>query len=331
MKNPLVSVIIPLYNAEKYISETINSVISQSYNNWEIIIVNDGSTDNSLCIAQSFESEKIKIISVNNGGASRARNIGFENSNGEFIQYLDSDDFISHDKFQNQVILLEKYNASLVFCNTYRFDEAFSTRSVEYSRINDISSDTIQLAIEIFLDNLFLNDGVKMIAVHSFLVRRSLILSAGKWNENITLDDDGEFFFRLYLKNDKIIYDSLSISFYRLSQNDSLSNISLTKGIKSEFISIESKKYHLLNSVKISEFLKLSVIRNLQSIFVYKYNLFRNSLEFQIINLDLNSNFNGFNNSLWPRYITKLIAKITSATLIFNLRLLINQLKSLKM
>jgi hypothetical protein len=169
-----------------------------------------------------------------------------------------------------------------------------------------------------------------MITPHAFLIKRSLVLNAGNWNEDISLDDDGEYFFRVYLKVNKIIFDSFSISFYRFSQNHSLSNTSLTKGIKSEFISIESKKYHLLNSNKISGSLKHGILRNLQSMFVYKYSFFSNSVEFQKIMQDLNTNFNGFNNSLWPRNSTKFIAKITSAKLIFNIKLLFDQLKLLR-
>ena len=312
MNNPLVSVIIPLYNAEKSISETIYSVTSQSYYNWEIIIINDGSTDKSLSIIKSFESEKIKVISVENGGASRARNIGISIAKGDYIQFLDSDDIISHDKLRNQVALLEKYNASIVFCNTFRFDDIGSIQCGVYSRINDFSSATIQLSTEDFLYRLFIKDGIKMIAVHAFLVKRSLILSAGTWNENISLDDDGEFFFRVYLKVDRILYDSLSICFYRFSNINSLSNTSLIKGLKSEFESIESKKYHLLNSNRVSGVRKKQILRNIQSIYLYKYFLLRNCKEYKTFYDDLFCNNSGFNKSLWPRKITRFLSYFIS-------------------
>lgn len=322
----LVSVIIPAHNSKNTIYDSIKSILNQTYSNFEIIIIDNGSTDNlqDYLIDTFNNNYNIHYYFIEIANASKARNFGILKAKGEYIQFLDSDDIISRDKLQNQVILLEKYNASLVFCNTYRFDNIGSIESGICSRINDISSDTIQISLETFLTSLFVKSGVKMIAVHAFLVKRSLLVSTGPWNEVISLDDDGEYFFRVYMNVDKIIYDSHSISFYRFSPNYSLSNTSLTKGIKSEFFSIESKKKHLLNSDKVSDYLKRKIVRNLQSIFVYKYILLKNSKEFQIINNDLNSNFNGFNNLLWPRKITRIASAFFGNKLLFKIKLWIS-------
>ncbi len=107
MIRPLVSIIIPCYNAEKWVEESIQSALNQTYQNIEIIFVNDGSTDRSLAVVQGFDSSKIKIFSLSeNQGLAYALNWGLKHANGEFIQYLDADDMISPNKISRQVELL---------------------------------------------------------------------------------------------------------------------------------------------------------------------------------------------------------------------------------
>jgi len=117
MNTSLVSVIIPIYNGEKYIEATINSVITQTYKNWELIIVNNGSTDNSLSLASKFaqQDERIKVISLqdNSGGPAHPRNIGINASNGSLIAFLDADDLWLETKLEKQVEALEDYDVGL--------------------------------------------------------------------------------------------------------------------------------------------------------------------------------------------------------------------------
>ncbi len=98
-ETPLVSIIIPCYNAEKYIEECVKSVIAQDFENWECILINDGSRDNTFDIIKSFESkdERIRVFSQENLGLSATRNKGMDNSNGDFLFFLDSDDVLSND------------------------------------------------------------------------------------------------------------------------------------------------------------------------------------------------------------------------------------------
>lgn len=99
---PLISVVIPVYNAEKYLDNLLSDVVNQTYKALEIIIVNDGSTDNSLVIAKSYaqNDNRIKIINVPNGGVSKARNIGIDNVSGQYIRFIDADDRVPHDSMQ---------------------------------------------------------------------------------------------------------------------------------------------------------------------------------------------------------------------------------------
>lgn len=101
MSSKRFSIIIPIYNLEKYISECINSVLEQSFKNYEIILVNDGSIDNTLTICQNYENKynQIKLINKANGGLSDARNVGIRNASAEYIIFLDGDDFFSSSNF----------------------------------------------------------------------------------------------------------------------------------------------------------------------------------------------------------------------------------------
>src|ERR1700744_3507890 len=103
---PLVSIIIPVYNSEKYLSDAIQSAINQTWSDTEIIIIDDGSTDNSLQVAQQFISEKVKIFHQENKGASVARNYGLTKAKGDYIQFLDADDILSNNKIEAQMTVL---------------------------------------------------------------------------------------------------------------------------------------------------------------------------------------------------------------------------------
>ena len=120
-KKVLVSVVIPVFNGEKFITECLKSVYEQTYNNIEIIVVDDGSTDNSLVIIKDFPGEK-KIIQQKNGDVSLARNSGVENSSGDFIAFLDQDDKWQPIKLEKQINLFHKFpEIDLVFTDLIKF------------------------------------------------------------------------------------------------------------------------------------------------------------------------------------------------------------------
>ncbi|HET7537953.1 MAG TPA: glycosyltransferase, partial [Candidatus Didemnitutus sp.] len=104
--SPLVSIIIPCYNAERWLAATLESALAQTWSAKEIIFVNDGSTDRSLALARSFESRSVRVIDQPNRGASAARNAGLRAAQGELFQFLDADDLLSRGKVAAQVALL---------------------------------------------------------------------------------------------------------------------------------------------------------------------------------------------------------------------------------
>ena len=123
----LISIIVPVYNVEPFISECINSILIQSYKNFELILVNDGSTDNSPTICEQYASKdkRIKVIHKANGGLSDARNWGLKFSSGEYVVFLDSDDYWNDcDALFSLYSLLNKYSeVDVVFFRRFKFEE----------------------------------------------------------------------------------------------------------------------------------------------------------------------------------------------------------------
>lgn len=119
MKAALISVIVPVYNVEKYLHKCINSILNQTYKNLEIILIDDGSTDNSgkICDEYALKDNRIKVIHKENGGLSSARNAGLDICSGDYIGFVDSDDYIAEDMYEYLYVNLIKNNADVAMCN----------------------------------------------------------------------------------------------------------------------------------------------------------------------------------------------------------------------
>ena len=121
-KQNLISVIVPIYNVEKYLKQCLDSIINQTYKNLEIILIDDGSTDNcgKICDDYALKDNRIKVIHKQNGGLSSARNIGLDTAKGEYIGFIDSDDYIEKDMYENMHNTALKTNTKLVICNWFK-------------------------------------------------------------------------------------------------------------------------------------------------------------------------------------------------------------------
>ena len=122
-----VSVIVPVYNVENYLEKCLNSLVAQTLDGIEIIVVNDGSNDNSQQIIDGFQTkfpEKVKAFVKENGGLSDARNFGLDRANGKYIGFVDSDDYVTPDMYAELYQLAEKHNAEMVICNLHKVDES---------------------------------------------------------------------------------------------------------------------------------------------------------------------------------------------------------------
>ncbi len=146
--NELVSIIIPIYNIENYISKCLKSVLNQTYKDIEIILVNDGSTDKSVEIIEKLKNEKCKIYNKENGGLSSARNYGLNQAKGNYIFFLDGDDYLEKDAIENLVFFIKKYDVDIVQGEaTYCYEK---NKVIDKLNIGLIETDKV---IEYFREN----------------------------------------------------------------------------------------------------------------------------------------------------------------------------------
>lgn len=213
----MVSVIIPLYNAEKYISECIDSVISQTYEDIEVIVVDDGSTDGSLGVVTSLygSNERVIIISQENKGGSAARNVGIEKAKGKYIQFLDADDKLDENKIQSQMDLLKSLQYPtdvLVFSGWTILGKPIAEMGGNQKSVWHDYRTPIELLVDFVLYQCCLPPSV-------YLTSMDLINTVGGWDETLTLNDDGEFFARVLRKAQKLLYSKGSVAYYRSTPN----------------------------------------------------------------------------------------------------------------
>ena len=130
MSTPLISVIVPVYNAEKYLCKCIESIQDQTYSKLEIVLVDDGSTDSSGCICQTYAQKdaRIKVIQKANGGQASARNLALDQVSGEYIGFVDADDWLEPDMYERLMKAVEQMDVPLVMCGRYNVDEKKGTK-----------------------------------------------------------------------------------------------------------------------------------------------------------------------------------------------------------
>lgn len=184
MMAALVSVIIPNYNYAEYLANAIDSVLEQDYEPIEIIVVDDGSTDSSREILQSYES-RIKTVEIGNSGAPTARNFGFIKAEGSFIAYLDADDFWMPNKISSQMQRLNETNAELVYCRMLVTD---SNSKSDVESIENREGD--------FRNEFRLHPGRTPFPPSTVLMTRELVAKAGLWDSTFKSPAEDFDYFR---------------------------------------------------------------------------------------------------------------------------------------
>lgn len=208
-----ISVIIPIYNVEKYIKQCLESVLNQTYKNLEIILVNDGTKDSSMEIIEEYLlDERIIVINKENGGLSSARNYGLEKVTGEYIYFLDSDDWLEENTLE--ILINNSNDVDIVRGNFYYYDEIKNTKilpkfKLEYNKNLEAK--------------FLLQDGVE-IMVWNKLYRTSFIKKNNlKFVEGI-IHEDEEFTFKTYMLNPKVEYLEKVTYNYRINRANSIMN-----------------------------------------------------------------------------------------------------------
>jgi glycosyltransferase involved in cell wall biosynthesis len=238
---PLVSILIPAFNAERWISETLQSAAAQMWPRKEIIVVDDGSTDRTLAIAERFQSREIKVVSQRNQGAAAARNHAFSLSKGEYIQWLDADDLLSRDKIVRQFDALGAYSRRTLLSSAWGkfLHRPERAEFLPTSLWRDLSP--VEWLLTKMGQNLHMQTA-------TWLVSRELTEAAGPWNTSLAIDDDGEYFCRVLLASDSVRFAAAAKVYYRATPN-SLSYIGLSnKKLESQWHSMELHIQYLRSS-----------------------------------------------------------------------------------
>jgi glycosyltransferase involved in cell wall biosynthesis len=231
---PLVSILIPAYNAERWIAETMQSALGQTWPNKEIIVVDDGSTDQTVRVAQQFASKTFSIVSQKNQGAATARNKAFELCQGDYVQWLDADDLLSPDKIACQMRAAgETTDGRTLFSSawaSFRYREA-KARFIPTQLWCD-------LAPTEWLTRKW--EGNWHMQTATWLVSRELTDAAGPWDARLTLDDDGEYFSRVINVSNGIRFVPQSRVYYRVTTTSRLSYIGgSNKKMESQFLGMK--------------------------------------------------------------------------------------------
>lgn len=207
---PLVSILIPAYNAEEWIAATIRSALAQTWDQKEIVVVDDGSTDRTFEVARRFEANGVRVFRQANQGAAAARNTAFSLSRGDYIQWLDADDLLCRHKVAKQMEVLKRSGPKTKMLASspwgtfmYRPQRA---KFVPNALWCDLSS--VEFLIRKLQHRVFMQTSV-------WLVSRELTEAAGPWDNTLAYDDDGEYFCRVLLKSTGVRFVPGTAVYYR--------------------------------------------------------------------------------------------------------------------
>lgn len=235
---PLISVIIPLYNKEQQIAKTLNSVFSQTFNDFEIIIVDDGSTDRSIEIVKNFTDQRIRLLHQKNAGVSVARNNGIRKAEGEYIAFLDADDEWHPDYLSTQIKMSGQFPQCDVFACNYSFkDKSGNIRKTILNRIKFSSSIGI-------LDNYFevASYSHPPLWTSAIMVRRNIINSIGGFPLGVKSGEDLLTWAKLAIRH-KIAFCKESLAYFiydveTFNDDQKERNVSMKDEVGKELISL---------------------------------------------------------------------------------------------
>jgi glycosyltransferase involved in cell wall biosynthesis len=255
----LVSILIPAYNASAWIGDTIKSALNQTWDKTEIIIVDDGSRDDTLSVAKRFASSKVSIVTQENQGAAAARNRAFALSQGDYIQWLDADDLLSRDKIEKQIRAAEETKSKRILISSgwgYFMYRPAKARFVPGPLWCDLSP--LEWLLRKWEHNAHMQTA-------TWLVSRELTEGAGPFDMRLLGDDDGEYFFRVIMRSESIRFVPDAKVFYRASPSNRLSYIGRSgKKAEAQFLGMKMQIGYL-RSMQDSERVRAACLKYLQT------------------------------------------------------------------
>jgi glycosyltransferase involved in cell wall biosynthesis len=201
---PFFSVVIPLYNKENYINATLESVLNQSFSEFEIIIINDGSTDNSIEKLKSFNDSRIYILNTKNQGVSSTRNLGISKAKAKYICLLDADDLWKPFHLKDLKTLIETYPNCGLYCKAY--EKSFYDRVLIPGTFNDIENNFFGIVPDFFTSSLI--DGIAWTSAVAF--PKAIIDQYGGFDINMRSGQDADLWIRIALNEKVAFYNKMS-------------------------------------------------------------------------------------------------------------------------
>lgn len=265
MKEIKISIIVPVYNVEKYISKCLDSLINQTFSNLEIVIVNDGSTDNSrdICIQYQKRDSRIKLIDQKNQGVSMARNTGLLNASGNFIGFVDPDDWVELDMYERLLDEILQHDSDVAISNIVVDETGKPSRKIKIETSSDLLADENMILNELVLNMIGAKDFSKntipiMGSVCRLLISKKLI-NEELFEKDINFMEDLIFCIKIFLRSNKI-----SISngyFYHYVYRNNSAVRSFKKNYYEQHITVFDKLVEIfkLNSLNYTDFIQFEV------------------------------------------------------------------------
>ena len=256
---PLVSILIPAYNAEETIAAAMQSAIAQTWERKEIIVVDDGSRDRTVEVAQRFASKRVTVVSTQNQGAAAARNHALRLSQGDYIQWLDNDDLLAPDKIERQLGALRDADGKRILLSSPWASFYYRTRRARFVR-NSLCQDLspVEWLLRKMGENLHMQTA-------TWLTSRELAEAAGPWDTRLLSDDDGEYFCRVLLACQGTRFISETGVFWRFTGTNRLSYIGNSDKKKDALLLSMKLHVQYLRSLEDSERVRKACLKYLQT------------------------------------------------------------------
>jgi glycosyltransferase involved in cell wall biosynthesis len=258
---PLVSILIPAYNSEEWIADTLQSAIAQTWQRKEIIVVDDGSRDRTAELARRFASEEVAVVSTRNQGASAARNHALQLSKGDYIQWLDADDLLAPDKIERQLAALQDSDSRRVLLSSPWAYFNYRTRRAHFvptSLWHDLSP--IEWLLLKMSENLHMQTA-------TWLTSRELAEAAGPWDTRLMSDDDGEYYCRVLLASEGTRFVPEAKVFYRITPSNRWSRVGTSDKKKDALLLSMKLHVRYLRSLEESERARKACLNYMQTWF----------------------------------------------------------------
>lgn len=256
---PLVSILIPAYNAEDWIADTLQSAVEQTWPRKEIIVVDDGSRDRTAGVARRFSSKGVTVVSKDNEGAAATRNHAMRLAQGDYIQWLDADDLLVPNKIEKQLSTLHEGEGKRTLLSGPWAYFSYRTQKAHFASTSlwrDLAP--VEWLLRKMGENLHMQTA-------TWLTSRELAEAAGSWDTRLLSDDDGEYFCRVLLASEGTRFAPEAKVLYRITPSSRLSYIGASDGKKDAMLISMKLHVQYLRSLEDSDRVRMACIKYLQT------------------------------------------------------------------